>query len=839
MSTQLKAEDKRLPSTTQMGKKNSVEAKHGKNASCRPEDIARYFTKQEWIEMAEWEKSRYRNIKQNYEKTLEIGLEASKPVFMTKQRRIEPKPYSSGDSDEEWTPKLEATKENKRDQHITKAKWKNFFSRFDEDTGGMSHFPKERNAKQNFKESTKDEGCSAILNDSSECEAEESSNSDLAASRESSSVGENMKEDCNRTHSLRNRKPVMYTEMNELQDDDYLYCEECQSFFLNQCEVHGSPIFIADSIVELGTNNRAKLTLPPALSVRISGIPNAGLGVWNEGPVISIGTHFGPYEGVATDDNAKSSGYAWMIIKGKDHYKYIEGEDEKYSNWMRYVNCARYEEEQNLIAFQYHQNIYYRACRDILSYTELLVWYGEDYGMELGIRSCKPWKQKTTPKVQINWSHSHPCQRYGEAVMDANRISKHRQPHHPLPAGQPGEEQPSSQNLSVLQDGSANHAGAGRDRRSPSSSMAREPAGKLAQTRSRDDKPRPAPATERPHVCEQCGKVFTCSAKLNQHCRIHTGEKPYVCEECGKRYTCSANLNRHCRLHTGEKPYVCEQCGKVFTCSENLNRHCRLHTGEKPYVCEEYGKRYTCSANLNRHCRLHTGEKPYVCEQCGKGYTCSGDLTRHCRVHTGEKPYVCEECGKRYTCSANLNRHCRLHTGEKPYVCEQCGKGYTCSGDLTRHCRVHTGEKPYVCEECGKGYVRSWDLKKHCRIHTGEKPYVCEQCGKGFTRSETLTIHCRVHTGEKPYVCEQCGKGYTCSGELTRHCRFHTGQKPYVCEDCGKGYTCSGDLTRHCRLHTGEKPYVCEQCGKGYTRSGQLKVHYRVHTGEKPYVCDK
>lgn len=55
------------------------------------------------------------------------------------------------------------------------------------------------------------------------------------------------------------------------------------------------------------------------------------------------------------------------------------------ANWMRYVNCARHEEEQNLMAFQYKGEMYYRTFKHIPAHTELLVWYGDDYGRELGI----------------------------------------------------------------------------------------------------------------------------------------------------------------------------------------------------------------------------------------------------------------------------------------------------------------------------------------------------------------------------------------------------------------------------------------------------------------------
>ena len=52
---------------------------------------------------------------------------------------------------------------------------------------------------------------------------------------------------------------------------------------------------------------------------------------------------------------------------------------------MRFIRCARFKEEQNLFAFQYNKEIYYRAFSDIPAGTELLVWYEETYPQYMGI----------------------------------------------------------------------------------------------------------------------------------------------------------------------------------------------------------------------------------------------------------------------------------------------------------------------------------------------------------------------------------------------------------------------------------------------------------------------
>ncbi|KAM5301641.1 PR domain-containing protein 11-like [Glossophaga mutica] len=72
---------------------------------------------------------------------------------------------------------------------------------------------------------------------------------------------------------------------------------------------------------------------------------------------------------------------------------------------MRYVNCARDDGEQNLVAFQYHRQIFYRTCRVIRPGCELLVWFGEEYGQELGSKWGSKWKIELAAKreTKLQW----------------------------------------------------------------------------------------------------------------------------------------------------------------------------------------------------------------------------------------------------------------------------------------------------------------------------------------------------------------------------------------------------------------------------------------------------
>lgn len=78
--------------------------------------------------------------------------------------------------------------------------------------------------------------------------------------------------------------------------------------------MHGPPIFVKDSAVDKGHPNCSALNLPPGLKIRLSGIPEAGFGVWNKESDLQVGLHFGPHEGQITEDeDAANSGYSWLV----------------------------------------------------------------------------------------------------------------------------------------------------------------------------------------------------------------------------------------------------------------------------------------------------------------------------------------------------------------------------------------------------------------------------------------------------------------------------------------------------------------------------------------------
>ncbi|XP_077492427.1 histone-lysine N-methyltransferase PRDM9-like [Amblyomma americanum] len=367
------------------------------------------------------------------------------------------------------------------------------------------------------------------------------------------------------------------------------------------------------SQVEAGDPLRANKTLPQDLSIRRCHLKCTQFGVFTLKPLPKR-VYFGPYQGVKVEGNGEENPYSWQVHENGKVFL-VDGRRLESSNWMRYVNCAASPQEQNLVAYMRHGNIYYRTSKAVGTGEELLVSCHPSGSRERWLLS-KPQGSRSTVNEDRKSKHTpvqfFACEICTDFFSKEDLLEEHRRNMHP-------------------------------------------------------------PKPEGKYSCRFCPYSTNVKTSHTRHERTHTGERPFVCEECGKGFKVRCNLDNHLSAHRGERLHECKDCGQRFTQAGSLTRHRKLRHSiggkEKSLVCCTCGKGFYLKSSLKKHMSAHSGEKHHACLQCGLMFKQRSHATRHEKeVHQREHKVQCPHCGKRFFALRNMRRHVRaMHgsTGEE------------------------------------------------------------------------------------------------------------------------------------------------------------------------------
>jgi len=426
-------------------------------------------------------------------------------------------------------------------------------------------------------------------------------------------------------------------------DKQSSFCRTCNKVYNIRCPIHSSHN-TPDLSYPGDWDSYAMKSFPDVVQLCKSSIPGKKYGVAAK-QHIPVGTWIGPYEGKQINPDEinpnMDSSYLWEIYKDGQLLYYLDATDEATSSWMRFIKCARHRNEQNLFAFQYCGNIYYRAFREIPIGTELLVWYEDLYPQYFGIplsihdlnaMGSRPYPVMATPYADEQQVSPIPPPTSVAVRQTSPQLTGPNQKTSPRDSPQARTAQTSSAKERELQANKqiqkenvkrkheehdrSNTAKKVKLQSTQKTDGPKEMLRKLEEARLKDKKDLPC---EWPRVadgefilengepkiwhCGQCDKSFAQRSLLQMHICSRNPNRPYQCGHCAQEFAHPNELRTHAVIHSGKKPFKCGFCSRTFAGATTLNNHVRTHTGERPFTCNKCYKTFSQASQLSKHKR--------------------------------------------------------------------------------------------------------------------------------------------------------------------------------------------------------------------------------------------
>ncbi|XP_068096478.1 PR domain zinc finger protein 10 [Hyperolius riggenbachi] len=614
-------------------------------------------------------------------------------------------------------------------------------------------------------------------------------------------------------------------------DPNDLWCEECNNAHPSVCPKHGA----LHPIPNRPVLTRARASLPLVLYIdRFLG------GVYSKRRIPKR-TQFGPLEGPLVKKSELKEGYIHLKVllnsslESQDTFHedlWFDLSEESLCNWMMFVRPAQNHLEQNLVAYQYGQHIYYTTIKNIEPKQELRVWYAASYAdfVNQKIHDISMEERKVLREQEKNW----PCYECNRRFMSSEQLQQHLNTH--------------DEKLDFFSRAKAR--GRGRTKRKfgpgrrpgrPPKFMRMDMSGESREKCSLGNQDLLHFQNKRPHY-EEIGHS-TINGLDQSDLSLNTATQDPVDQQSDTQMLQPGAPSAQPPPVVSHSVLTPEDMRRAKRIRNAALQHLFIRKSFRPFKCLQCGKAFREKDKLDQHLRFHGRDSncPLTCDICNKGFISSSSLENHMKFHLDQKTYSCIFCPESFDRLDLLKDHVAVHIIDGCFSCPTCKKRFTDFIQVKKHVRSFHSEKIYQCTECDKAFCRPDKLRLHMLRHSDRKDFLCSTCGKQFKRKDKLREHMqRMHNPEREAKkTDRTGRTKAFKPRLAS-----TDYESFMfkCRLCMMGFRRRGMLVnhlskRHPEMKIEEVPeltlpiikpnrdYYCQYCEKVYKSASKRKAH--------------